>query len=585
MNVSEFIVKYLKARGVKDFFGYQGTMITFFVDAIGKEEGVNNHSLYNEQGAAIAACGYSKSSGELSCAYSTSGPGAINLIQGIADAFYDSIPVVFITGQLNFREYSGIQSLRQQGFQETNMIDITRSITKYNCFIDKPEKIINVLPEAISNALSGRRGPVLIDIPMDIQKSSVELSDAELNKIINTEPNYCIEHRLDDVSYVAKIIVEEIEKANRPVFILGNGIHRDKKMRSIVNSVVKKFGIPVLSSLMSKDLISDETGLYYGFIGSSYGQRCANIVSNKKTDLIISLGCRLCTRLTGVNQKKFACNAKIIRVDIDREELKRKVHEDELSYAVDVNQLIKELSEYTISKSFIEWNKVCRFIKESTEAFDNVCPSRLPNKYIEHISNCFDYPLPIVADVGQNMMWTANSFKLHKGQELLFSGAHGAMGFALPAAIGAFYANNTEILCIAGDGGFQMNIQELQFIHRENLPIKMFIFNNNSLGMITQVQDDYLEGRKFGTVPTEGFTSPCFKDVANAYGIVSFQVHSLNEFDLVLKNIKNCRNDPVLVEIVLGHPTFSYPKTYFGEEINNQRPYLPNELYTKIMEM
>lgn len=588
MNVSEFVVKYLKKCGVKHFFGYQGTMITYFVDAIGTETGVYNHSLYHEQGAALAACGFSKTSGRLSCAYSTSGPGAINLIQGVADAFYDSVPVVYITGQLNSYEYTHIKSLRQQGFQETNIIEITRSITKYNKFIGKSNDIITALPHAVEVAMTGRRGPVLLDIPMDVQKAAIELPDERIEQLIDS---YTKEKDTADtamsVSEAAQTLLKVIEISNRPIFLIGNGVHRDELSRNRINALISKYRIPVLSGLMSKDMILEEQDLYFGFVGSSYGQRSGNIIANKKADLIISFGCRLSTRLTGIRQREFAKTAKLYRVEIDKDEIKRKVHEDEVVFEVDVNELIEELLKHSINKTFEKWISVCREIKSLTDEFDKTCSTRYPNTFIQKISENFETPLVVVSDVGQNMMWVASSFVLHKNQELIFSGAHGAMGFSLPAAIGAYYASGKNVLCFAGDGGFQMNMQELQFVSRERLPIKIFVLNNNSLGMIAQVQDDYFCGRRIGTDPLGGFSSPDFSEISKAYGIRSFSVDNLEMLNNVLNdiNINGYVNEPILVQIRFNEQTFAHPKTYFGDEINNQRPYLPEKVYSRIMEL
>lgn len=595
MNVSEYVVKYLKARGVEHIFGYQGTMITYFVDAILRENGIENHSCYNEQGASFAACGYAKASGKLGAAYSTSGPGALNLLQGIADAYYDSTPVVFITGQLNLYEYSSVKELRQQGFQETNIIDITKPLTKYNTFIDEPAKIVEELARAVGIALDGRKGPVLIDIPMDMQRSDIPISDVVLYKCIesgfNTDDskgglstdNTCSEEQ--SLESTAQFIISEIEKSRRPVLLLGNGISKDPQSREVVNELIKKMRIPVLTSLLAIDLVSDDSGLYFGYIGSSYGQRSGNIIANVKTDLIISLGCRLCTRQTGVHQEKFAKTAKIIRVDIDPAELKRKLHDDDICLKADVNHLLKELLKYETGRTFDEWIEVCKEIKTETEKFDLICESRYPNKYVEAVSDRFTEPLIAVADVGQNMMWAAQSFTINDGQKILFSGAHGSMGFSLPAAIGAYYGTGECVLCFSGDGGVQMNIQELQWVAREQIPVKIFVFNNDSLGMICQVQDSYLGGRRIGTSNKGGFTSPDFSKIADAYGIQSFRTDNLKDFKDIILQLKSIQDMPCLVEIVFHDDTEAHPKTYFGEEINDQRPYLPRDVYNRLMSL
>ncbi len=586
MNVSEYIIKALNELGVKHLFGYQGTMITNFTDAIYKESEIHNHSSYNEQGAALAACGYAKISGNLAVAYATSGPGALNLIQGIADAYYDSVPVLFITGQLNLYEYSNIPELKQQGFQETNIIDITKTITKYNVFINEPQKIIEELNKAIIIATTGRQGPVLIDIPMDVQKANIPDEVIDKSKKIN-RADFCVYEMEEGINYnnLSKIIVSEIEKSNRPVFLIGNGISREIETRHNLRELINAFKIPVISSMLGKDFFTNEDELYFGFIGSSYGQRCANIIANTKCDLIISLGCRMCTRQTGVHQERFATNAKIIRVDIDKNELKKCVHKDEIDFLADANKLLAVLTKTGTHKNFSAWNKVCKKIKGITEAFDSSSEARLPNRYIELISRQFIEPMVVTADVGQNMIWTVSSFVLKKGQSLLLSGAHGAMGFSLPAAIGAYYAIGKEVLCFTGDGGFQMNIQELQWIVRENIPIKIFVMNNDSLGMIYQVQEAYLEGRKIGTALKYGFSSPSFSKIAAAYGIVSFLVGTETELEEAVKWCIKEKGRPALVEIMLPENTEATPKTFFGDGIHDQRPYLPRDLFDKIMSM
>ena len=584
MTVAEYIVYYLKGIGIKHIFGYQGTMITNFTDAIYKEPEIINHSSYNEQGAALAACGYAKVSGELAVSYATSGPGALNLIQGIADAYYDSASVLFITGQLNLSEYSNIPELKQQGFQETNIVEITKSITKYSVFIDEPQKIIEELRKSISIATNGRKGPVLIDIPMDIQKAQIPdeftSDDYHMDRLQNSPTDGTINYE-----EISSIITNELNNSFRPIFLIGNGISRDQQNRQNLRKLIDKYRIPVISSMLGKDFFTEDDKLYFGYLGSSYGQRSANIISNVKCDLIVSLGCRMCTRQTGVHQDKFATKAKIVRIDIDSSELKKHIHSDELGIVADANKVISFLLNCDVKKEFNDWIEVCNEIRDKTDAFDALDENRLPNRYIENISKFFNDPAVITADVGQNMVWITSSFKLKKGQSLLLSGAHGAMGFALPAAIGAYYATGKEVVCFAGDGGFQMNIQELQWIKRENIPIRIFVMNNNSLGMIYQVQEAYLEGRKIGTAPEYGFSSPSFYKIASAYGISSYVVYSEEELENVVQMCIKEKNNPSLVEVLLPENTKASPKTFFGDGIHDQRPYLPRNLFDRIMAM
>lgn len=578
MNVSDYIVKYLENLGIKHFFGYQGTMIAYFAEAVYLNPNVQNHSCYNEQGAAFAACGYAKASGSLAVAYATSGPGALNLISGIADAYYDSAPVLFITGQLNTSEYTDISDLRQQGFQQTDVINIVKPVVKYATMLISAEKIAYELEKACYIATSGRKGPVLLDIPMNIQK--MKICEDGLEHFSPFHKNLVSDRYCD----AADIILSFLQKSKHPVFLLGNGISKNEEEREVINKLVNKYKIPVLTSILGKDLIEESSPYNIGFIGSAYGHRSANIIIYEKTDLIISLGCSLCRRQTGGNTERFAQNAKIIRVDIDDIELKRKIHEDEISLNCDVTQVIRELVKRKCECDFSDWLCICQRIKSLTADFDSLCPTRLPNQYIYAISKILPNHSVIVSDVGQHQMWIAQSFGAKKGNRILFSGGHGAMGFALSAAIGAYYATGLKPVCIAGDGAFQMNIQELQWVFREKIPIIIFIFNNHVLGLIRQQQDDFFHGNYFGSSAEGGYSAPSFVNIAKAYEINSRQINSLEELYAVSDILSSVRQ-PLLLEIMLPETSRAHPKTYFGEEMNNQRPYIPAELLKQIKEM
>jgi len=577
MNVSEYIVDFLANKGVKHCFGYQGTMIAYFVDAVCKNNKIENHSCYHEQGAAFAACGYAKLSGELAVAYATSGPGALNLVSGIADAYYDSAPVLFLTGQLNTTEYTKISTLRQQGFQETDIVNIVKPITKYASFVSSPDRIAYELEKAVNLALEGRKGPVLLDIPMNVQRSNIYLQ--EMAHFCPQTIDSCC-----DIADVSDKCICALSHSERPLFLYGNGIGKDVQSRKQAVELAVKWKIPAVTSLLGRDIFEGNHIHNMGFIGSAYGHRCANIIACDRADLIISFGCSLCRRQTG-NIKEFAKNAKIIRIDIDPEELKRKVHEDECSFLCDANAVISEmLQKIEISEEknrFEEWLKTCQNIKSRTQAFDKLCTERKPNTFIETLSeNCPDDFL-IVSDVGQHQMWTAQSFMTSADQRILFSGGHGAMGFALPASIGAYYAAEKRVLCISGDGSFQMNIQELQWIVREKLPIAVLILNNHSLGLIRQQQDDLFDGNYFGAVPSRGYLAPSFCRIAQGYGIENIYVKRLDEIAKIREKLLHLKS-PILIEVLIDADSKAVPKTYFGEKMTNQRPYMSQDIWTQI---
>ncbi len=574
---SDYIVDFLAEKGIKHCYGYQGTMIAHLVDSIGASEKMENHCCYNEQGAAFAATGQAKATGEVAFAYATSGPGAANLISGIADAYYDSAPVIFITGQLNSYEYLDVEGIKQHGFQEMDVISAVNAVVKYCTKVTKIDDIRKVVEEAYYWATEGRPGPVLIDLPMDMQRQIIE--PTSLEGFVPPKPQ-----QLSNPKTVATNILREIANAKRPVLLLGNGVSKNSEFRRMVHSVIEKINIPVVTSILGRDIMPFDFPVNFGFLGAAYGHRYSNLIVNKKADLIVSLGMSMCKRQVGMKSEEFAADAKIIRVDIDSTELQRTVHENEIAYMADCNDVICQMNEDlepSRNEDHLKWLEVCREIKGLLEEFDNQCVERGPNLVIDNISKYATSLKGICCDVGQHQMWCAQSYRLHKDQRLLFSGGHGAMGFALPAAIGAYYGLHGPVGVICGDGSFQMNIQELQLVFREKIPMTIFILNNNSLGLIQQQQDDIFEGRYYGSVSDGGYLAPDFKKIGDAYGISSYKVTNNEQLTQLLKTMNY--NQPNLVEIILDVNSRAYPKTPFSKEMHNQKPYMPPELLEKLL--
>lgn len=596
MKVTDYIVEFLQRKGIHDFFGYQGTMIAHLVDSIEKNPNTRSHSSYNEQGASFAACGYAQAGEKCACAYATSGPGAANLISGIADAYFDSLPVIFLTGQLNTYEYSGIPGLRQQGFQEIDIVAMTRPVTKYAVQIREDEDIVKELNKAWHIANTGRKGPVLIDLPMNIQRGDVknpvyEMSLEEMGleaaKPENVNPEETEAASVfADAADCAAAIRDAFQEAKRPVIMLGHGVS-DKAVREELFALARQWKIPVITSVLEMSALSWDDPLNFGCIGGAYGHRYANMIANAKSDLLICLGISLCTRQIGTKVHEFAKGAKIIRADIDQYNLQRNIHENgtnELKFCVDAADVIHILAGWTGNLDFTEWLSVCTDIRSSLRAVDDAIPERYPNRMIADLSDLLADTSAVAIDVGQHMVWSYQSFHNQKNQKLLFSGGHGAMGYALPAAIGAHYATGKPVACICGDGAFQMNIQELEWVKRENLPITMIVMNNHALGMIRHLQRDYFEQVYADTAEGTGFSSCNFAEVARAYGLTS----TCMEAEAVKDNAASffCGTiAPRLLEILLEPGTYAYPKTCLGEPIHNQQPYIPKEIYNRLMSL
>lgn len=580
MKLTDYIVSFLEKKGIHDFFGYQGTMIAHFVDSVEKNPNTNNHSCYNEQGASFAACGYAQAKDDCACAYATSGPGAVNLLSGVADAYFDSLPVIFLTGQLNTYEYSGIEGLRQQGFQEIDIVSMAKPVTKYCVQIREPEDIVKELNKAYHIATTGRKGPVLIDLPMNIQRGEVEhpVYDMEFE-----EPE--ADETLAEQAVAA--VEDALRSAKRPVIMIGHGVDSKESQTALVR-FAEKYQIPMITSVLAKSVLPYDHPLNFGCIGGAYGHRYANMIANAKSDLLLCFGISLCTRQIGVKVHEFAKNAKILRIDIDSFNLQRDIHENgvnEEKFCTDTEKVIFGLKNIVLAESpeRKEWAVVCSEIKENLQAVDDQTPERYTNRMIAALSDSLADTSAIAIDVGQHMVWSYQSFKNRKGQQMLFSGGHGAMGYALPAAIGAHYATGKPVACICGDGAFQMNIQELQWVKRENLPIKILVMNNGALGMIRHLQRDYFDCLFAGTSEGCGFSSCDFRKVAQAYGIDALRIWHDEAED---KGAEFLTGDGAkLLEITMEHGTFAYPKTCLGEPIHNQQPYAPEEVYKRLLEI
>jgi len=573
MKLSDYVVEFLKENGVTTIFGYQGGAITHFVDSIYKAEGIKFISNYHEQASAFAAEGYARISGNVGVCTATSGPGATNLITGIGSAYFDSIPCLYITGQVNTYEYKRSPEIRQEGFQETDIVSIIKPITKYAVMITSEEKIKYHLEKALYLAKSGRSGPVLLDLPMNVQRA--EINPGELIGFYETE-EYRREIKIQVNIEEVNSLIELIKKSERPVILAGGGIRLAKAEKKL-GKLIELTGIPVVSTLMGIDSVKHEHKCYVGYMGA-YGTRYSNLaVAN--CDLLIVLGSRLTTRQTSSITDSFAREAKIVHVDIDRNELNIKVKEDlsiECDLALFIDKVNQNLSDSFCKFNFSSWIDKINIYKKMYPSYQvqkNINEIE-PNNFMNKISEILHPNSIICLDIGQNQIWASQSLKLRENQRLLNAGGMGAMGFSLPAAIGAFYAlPNYKIVVITGDGGIQMNIQELQTIAREKIPVKIIIMNNKALGMIRHFQELYFESNYYGTI--DGYSVPNFMKISEAYGIKSLKISDESQ----LSELKEKLNDDAsyVIEVELKNITYVIPKLGMGRPIEDQEPLLGRE--------
>jgi acetolactate synthase-1/2/3 large subunit len=387
---------------------------------------------------------------------------------------------------------------------------------------------------------------------------------------------------IDSFDECVSLILKGLADSKRPLILAGNGL--SETGRTGLRKFIEKYQLPVITSMLAKSFLPSQHPLNFGYLGGT-GMRVANLLSGLKADLLICLGISICPRHTGANIAEFAKNARLIRVDIDQYQLKRKISDKESNFCLDANHIVDKLSSIDdiLYKTKPDWLAVCNECRIILEHIDDERPERYPNEQIKYFSQYALENSGVVSDVGQCMMWTAQSFALKNGQKLLFSGGHGAMGFALPAAIGAYYVNHKPVYCISGDGAFQMNIQELEWVVREQLPIKMLIMNNETLGLIRSFQNNNCNGRHEGTVKQFNYQPVSFSKIAKAYDITCFETDDLRKIDSLDKQMAS--PEPVLIELHLPENTEVIPKSYMIEPIYKQKPEIDDGLFNYLLNL
>jgi acetolactate synthase-1/2/3 large subunit len=558
ITVNQYIIQTLADHKITHIFGLTGARIVSFIQCVYEHPDLKFVNVLHEQSAAYAACGFAQTSGKLGVAVSTSGPGATNLLTGVAQAFCDSIPVLFITGQSPTKGMRGQAKIRNRSVQEVDIVGMAAPVTKYAVCVKDAARIRYELEKAIFVTLDGRPGPTLIDLPEDVQFRKIEPDGLE---------RYTPEPRPDiTVPDITDICANSV----RPIVLLGNGAHVCERE---INEYIERTNVPVVASMSAVDICHGELNLpdkknhshqkYYLGVCGNYGHRCANFAL-QNADLVVSLGCGLTPRYTGADVDKFAPNAKVIRVDIDPEELAdRAVKPDEIKICCDLREFsLPEL------KPSAKWLSYIANLKQKYYR-EYVTYDYGPYSVMDTLDR-LKYDI-VTADDGQNQIWALQT--LTYGKFISTSGLS-AMGYALPAAIGAYYAelsrgNKARILCLCGDGGLQMGIYELQTIVREKLPITIVVLNNRALGMVKMLQDTYYDAKHYAT--TIDYTVPDFCAVAKAYGIRSVKVDTLEGIERAVP-----RNpiEPALIEVMLDPESDVRPRIVRRRPIHEQFPFL-----------
>lgn len=564
IKLSDYIFKYLADYGVHHVFMLTGGGAMHLNDSIGKEGRIQYICNHHEQACAMAAEGYARVSGKLGVVCVTTGPGGTNTMTGVLGQWLDSIPALYLSGQVRYDTtvVSTGLSLRQLGDQEINIVDIVRPIAKYAVMVTEPQSIRFHLGKAIHLATSGRPGPVWLDIPLNVQAAMIDENNLES---YTPKDDDRVEFDHLAIGKTVAFVLEKIKTSERPVILAGAGI-RLGGAHELFQNVIERLGVPVLTAWDDIDLMYDDHPMYFGR-PSTLGQRGANFIF-QNADLLLSLGCRLNTRQIGFNFDSVARKAYKIILDIDPVELAKPTIRPDLPIHCDVKAFLevmhKELKISSIPKK-TDWVSWCRVRKER---YPVVLPEYMENKnhvnpyvFCDVLSDYLGDHDVIVSSNGSACVIPIQSLRLKKGRRHIVNSGCAAMGYGLPSAIGACFASKKKrVICLEGDGSIQLNIQELQTVVHHQLPVKIFIFNNNGYLSIRTTQTNFFDGRLVGEGPQSGVTLPDMVRIAEAYGIKTCRISSQDELAEKIEAVLES-SGPVLCDVLIQPDQLFSPRT------------------------
>lgn len=587
-RVADIIMETLVENNITDCFGVVGGGAMYLDNALALNDNIHKYFNHHEQASAMAAEAYARFSGKMAAVCVTSGPGATNTLTGVMGCWQDSLPMLVLSGQVRYEisvKKSGLP-LRYRGIQEFEIVNSVQNMTKYAVMVTDPLSVRREVNKAIHIAMSGRRGPVWLDIPLDIQNAQVDMNDLY--------PNEEYEEEKKASAADIEFIVKKLKEAERPCILAGNGIansHTTAEFRKFA----EKSGVPVIAACIAADVMYTDNENYYGLSGS-IGPRTGNFIV-QNADVILSLGCNLGYKMTGFAQDKFAPNAYIVAVDIDENEMKKP--------GVRVNRFIhSELGEFfAVANGMIErvevkkkWREYCDYLKERFSAYEsaqNLCEDErvCSYKFWEVYENYA--PAENISVLGNN---TASSAKLQIGvksekQRVIANNNCGSMGYDLPAAIGTAVASGKEIVCLTGDGSIMMNLQELQTIRHYNLPIKIVIFSNDGYNAIRQTSNNFFGGKYIGCTKETGVSFPDFCDVAKAFGLKYLCCHNNGELgkslqaffeseENIMLEVWQRLDDPVLPKVM---SRTSETGEFLTPSLEDMAPFISKEEHDRLL--
>lgn len=545
MQGANLIVECLIKEGVTTMFGYPGGTVIPIYDALyDYTDKIKHVRTSHEQGAVHAADGYARSSGKTGVCVITSGPGATNAVTGIATAYMDSSPLVVISGQV------GTSLLGKDTFQEIDITGVTYSITKHNFLVRDLKELPNIIRDAFIIANEGRKGPVLIDVPKNLQVAEI---DYNMDDYIPSNQNKKVKDKFEireenETKSKLQAAADLIKQSKKPVIYAGGGV-KSVDQYELLTNFAEKINTPVLNTLMGLGGIDRKNPLSFGLVGM-HGSREANLaISN--ADLVISVGARFSDRVIG-NKDEFAKNAKVIQIDIDSSEISKNIPA-EIALVGDLTDVLGGLLEKVEPKDNSAWLNEIETFKDNEHVIDK--DAFHPKNIIEAFNKKMGSNTTVVTDVGQHQMWAAQYWEFEQGRTYITSGGLGTMGFGLGGAMGTKLGTpDKKVVLVTGDGSFKMNCNELATLATYNIPVVILLLNNNALGMVRQWQNLFSNQRYS---ETDVYDKTDYVMLANAYGIEGHKAQNLDELNSILENLT--LDKPVLVECQIDHDINVYP--------------------------
>lgn len=580
-KVSDIVAHVLALNGVRTVFGVSGGASLHLLHAIHIHPDLKLITTHHEQAAAMAADSTARITGEIGAAISTSGPGATNLITGIAGCYYDSIPAIFITGQVSTNRLGRSFGVRQLGFQETPIVEMVTEITKYAIQVLDPCLLIEKLESCIKLAISGRPGPVLIDIPDNLQRMTIPLPEGLPRERVSMSMD--MSHSSPMTSELAKLS-ELVSNSLRPVIVLGWGVHLAKQ-EDAIRKVLDKLNWPTLLTWGGADILSEECSYRIGTFGT-HGNRDANFII-QNSDLVISIGSRLDTKSTGSPVSTFATSAKRIMIDLDINEIQKF---RELDWDLDLGLNIDLRSD--------GFQKVLQVILDSAKPIENhwsyyieLCRKLLarphqparpgyvdPYEFVDQLSLMAPPGTRLLVDTGCSIAWVSQAWKFKSGQRLFHDFNNTAMGWALPAAIGSLAINDLiSTIAIIGDGSLMMSLQELATLKLLGRPLKLFVINNSGYSMIKQTQDQWFKSEYFASDAGDSLSFPHYSNLALAFGLEYLILNNERGINPTIKRILASEKS-VLCEVLVSPLARVLPQVKFGSSIEFMEPEIPRDI-------